>query len=417
MNKLSRLSELLKEANELQTELSEGKKEKESKVEANLSVEKLVDALGEKFAQVLVENKKATEGEAEQLKHKLFDNKVEGVALVTPDMVSQWQKAYKTSLDPAIKKEAGDNLIVTFFKAWAGFGKDEEQTRLFKALNEGTAGDGGYLVPTPLFNEVWRILPDYTVMRKLARIIPMSADTLKLDSVLAKPQAYWVSEYAQKTTTSAEFDQKTLNTNKLVCLLPATHELLADSGPNLAQLIIELFAEAVGEREDAAYFTGSGTGQPRGISQETLTTVTAGATFNFDDVIDLIYSIPQGARQNRGCAFVGNMYSVKHLRKVKDTNGDYIWRDGGMFRGEGGRVDQVPATLYGYPFYEQNAISQKTVYFGNWRYYIIGDRQQMTVSKTDEGGDAWRRDSTEFKAVIRVDGRAAMTQPFAKLNF
>jgi len=81
-----------------------------------------------------------------------------------------------------------------------------------------------------------------------------------------------------------------------------------------------------------------------------------------------------------------------------------------------GQTERLPDTLYGYPYYEQNSLPQNRIYFGDWSFYIIGDRQQITVSSTNEGGDAWRRDATEFKAVERVDGRAVLTTPFAYID-
>jgi len=377
----------------------------------------MVKELGATIADAIKEAKGPSAAETE-LRDKLLSTEkgLPGIQFPKMETLEKMQEAYRTSTDPAIKKEAGDNIIVSFFKAWVNYGESDEATRVFKALVEGTAGDGGYLVPAPLAAEVWRVLPDMTVMRRIARTIPMTADTLDLNSLLAQPEAYWVSEYAKKTTTSAEFDQKQLAVNKLVCLLPITHELLADANIPLAQFIVGLFAERIGTVEDRAFFIGSGTGQPRGINAETLTTVAAGGTFNFDDIIDLEYSVPQAVRLARRAAFVGNQYAIKTLRKVKDTNGDYIWRDGGVVQTENGPL-RTPGTLHGYTFYEQNDLPQKSIFFGDWGFYIIGDRQQITVSRTDEGGDAWRRDATEFKAVERVDGRAVMTTPFAKLTF
>jgi HK97 family phage major capsid protein len=56
------------------------------------------------------------------------------------------------------------------------------------------------------------------------------------------------------------------------------------------------------------------------------------------------------------------------------------------------------------------------LYFGDWSFYIIADRQTLAVKTTTEGGDAWRRNSIEIKAVERVDGRAVILSPFAKLT-
>jgi len=301
-----------------------------------------------------------------------------------------------------------EDKIVSFFKSLVMYKEDAEAQRVFKALNEGTAADGGYLVPEELKAEIWRILPDYSVMRKLARIIPMQTDSLKLNSLEAKPAAYWTAEYASKTTSSAEFGQIELTPYKLVCLLPVTQELIADANIDIVRFILELFAEVIAATEDKAYFTGSGTAQPTGLMTSLGTAVDAGNAISFDNVIDLIYSVPQTIRNSRRAAFVAPKNVIKSLRRLKDSNNNYIWSPG---QPDNDMVER----LYGYRLFEQNDLAHNQMVFGDFSYYIIGDRQQLTVMTTMEGGDAWRRDSMEIKTKIRVDGECIDTNAFAKL--
>lgn len=302
-----------------------------------------------------------------------------------------------------------DEKIVFFFKSLLYAKSDAASAQVLKALVEGTDADGGYLVPEELRSEVFRVLPDFSVMRRLARVIPMQTNSLKLNALAARPVAYWTAEYASKSTTSADFSQVELVPNDLVCLLPVSEQLLADANVPMVQFIIELFAEAIAAAEDKAFFTGSGTGQPRGINQESLTSVNAGGAGTFDHIIALIDSVPQRVRMSKGAAFVGHSYALRIARQIKDTQGRYIWLPGDPNNGK-------PETLYGYPVYEQNDLSQTELYFGDWKFYIIGDRQQMKVATTTEGGEAWRRNAVEIKAVSRVDGRAVITRPFAKIT-
>lgn len=314
-----------------------------------------------------------------------------------------------------LKNLSKEEKIVTFFKALM-YSKADPQTsnQVLRALVEGTDSEGGYLVPEELRTEVFRIMPDYTVMRNVARVLPMSTDTLKLNSLAAAPQAYWTAEYQSKSTTSAEFGQVVLSPNDLVCLLPASEQLLADANINLVQFIIELFAEALGTAEDKAFFTGSGVGRPKGISQESLTTTDAGGSLSFDHIIRALDRVPQRVTQSQRAGFVGNRAVKSHLRSLKDNNGNHIWRDAGP--ANDGQTTRLPSSIYGYPFYEQNDLSQDELYFGDWGFYIIGDRQTMSVRTTTEGGDAWRRNGMEIKAVERVDGKAVITRPFTKIT-
>jgi HK97 family phage major capsid protein len=389
--------ELKKLLGEIEAEKVEKKEEKKEVVTTDIG--KLADEMADKIAKAIVDAKGGNSKDQEEVKEKFFNPKNGFQAI-------QYPTDYKNLDAP--------NKIAVFFKAFMNKDTDEMSNRVFKALVEGTNADGGYLVPEELATEVWRVLPDISVMRQIARVIPMSSRTMDLNSLTARPVAYWIGEYNTKTTSSAEFSQVTLTANKLVCLLPVTHELLQDANIALANLVIQLFAEAIGLAEDKAFFCGTDTTQPRGINQETLTTVSAGGAITFDHIIALIDSVPGRVSASPRTAFVGNRYVKRLLRQLKDTTNQYIWRDGGFVNH--GQVTKLPDQLYGYPFYEQNDISQDELYFGDWSFYIIGDRQLITVDSTNEGGDAWRRDATEYKAVERVDGRAVLTTPFAKIN-
>ena len=372
----------------------------DSQVVANLT-----DSIAEKVAGIIQDKKK--------IKHPKDVSKLNDT-IKTKIFAGYGNAPKELSYPNDLSSLSGDEKIVNFFKALMYHKVDPASNQVLRALVEGTDAQGGYLVPEELRSEVFRIMPDFAVMRKIGRVFPMSSDTLLLNNLGAKPAAYWTSEYASKSTTSAEFGQVTLSPNDLVCLLPVTDQLIADANINIVQFITELFAEVIGTAEDKAFFTGSGTGQPKGIDQESITSKSAGASLDFDDIIDLIDLVAPSVSQSAGAAFVGNRFVKRLLRKVKDDDGGYIWRQGG------GRIDgqvgKLPDTAYGYDFHEQNDLSQDELYFGDWRFYAIGDRQSLAVTTTTEGGDAWRRNAMEIKAVERVDGRAIITAPFAKLT-
>ena len=295
---------------------------------------------------------------------------------------------------------------------------DSESDMVFKALVEGTDNDGGYLVPAPLANEIWQLLPDFTVMRKLARVIPMTSKTLQLNELVARPSTNWASEYSTATSGSAEFEQKTLTAHKLFSFMPTTNELIADANVDIVRLITESFVREFAAKEDKAFFTGSGSGQPKGLTAETISNQSVGASITFDDIIHLTYMVPQYVRRRAATtnvAFVANQATLEIIRKIKDSDGNYILNAStvnGMTNGTNG----VTFTMLGYPVYEQNDLPTDRLYFGDFRSYIIGDRKSISIETSRVGGDAWRRDSTEIRAVERVGGICALTTPFAYLK-
>lgn len=388
MNK-DELKAMLKEIRD--EEKVDVKAQEEKSAEGDIDIAKLADELGDRISKAIVDAKGGNDKDAEDLKGKFFNHENGFKALEFPSNLSNLTKDEKT---------------VTFFKALINERQSPEAKKVLRALVEGTDSDGGYLVPEEFRAEVYRILPDYSVMRKLARVIPMSRDTMNLNYLVAKPEAYWTSEYAEKTTSSAEIGRKQLTPHKLVCLLPGTEELIADANVDVVNMIAQLFAERIGEIEDKAFFIGSGSGQPTGLMTTMSSNHVSGN--DFDAIIDLIYYRAQAVRKSKRSAFVAHKNVIKAFRKTKDDDGRYIWSAGNPESGE-------PDRLYGYPLYEQNWMSQKAMIFGDFRGYVIGDRQQLVVRTTMEGGDAWRRDSMEIKAKIRVDGVTVLENDFARL--
>lgn len=367
----------------------------ESKVEVKL--EDVAERMAEKIARAIKETGKLNQADSEEFANKFFSPKTGMRGIEYPSELGNLSK---------------NDKIVLWFKSLFEKDRDPEANRVFKALVEGTDSQGGYLVPEEFRAEVFRILPDMSVMRKLARILPMNTDTLNLNTLDAEPAAYWTSEYASKSTTSAEFGRVTLQPNDLVCLLPVTQQLVADANIDIVRFVTQLFAEKIARTEDKAYFTGSGSGQPKGISQETITTVSAGGVLDFDDIIQLVYSKPQSVRASASAAFVANRKVIEILHKVKDSNGRYIWTP----MATSDLAKRPLDVILGYPVYEQNDLSEDQMYFGDWSFYVIGDRQSLAVETTREGGDAWRRNSIEIKAVVRVDGKTLKTGAFAKIT-
>lgn len=395
------------EANEEGGKASEGEAEKpeeakEEEKSVSFDVKALADSIGDKLAKAMLEAKGITaEADHKDLKEKLFSPRTGMKGISLPKSLSD--------LDSYTKEDR----IAMWFKAMLTRHESQESDMIFKALVEGTDADGGYLVPEEFRAEVFRLLPDASVMRRIARILPMNTDTLNLNTLTAEPMAYWTSEYASKSTTSAEFGRVTLTPYKLVCLLPVTQELAMDANIDIVRFIVQLFVEKIGAVEDKAFFTGSGSGQPQGIANcSGIRTTAAGGVLNFDDILSQVYDMKQAVRQSSSAAFVATRKVISILHKVKDSNGRYIWTPAAT-----SQVDTRPLDMIlGYPIYEQNDLSEDQLYFGDWSKYIIGDRQSISVSTTTEGGDAWRRDSIEIKAKERVDGKCVLASAFNKMT-
>jgi len=160
-----------------------------------------------------------------------------------------------------------------------------------------------------------------------------------------------------------------------------------------------LFSEALREEEDRVITIGSGSGQPTGLANCSLTSVTCSGNLDFDDIINLVYALPTKYRRN--AVFLMNNSNIRELRKVKDSNGRYIWQEP--------LAANQPATILGYPVYENNWVSDANIYFGDFKLgYWLGDRRAITVTVSREADNAWEHDEVGIRVVERIGGNCVL---------
>lgn len=288
-----------------------------------------------------------------------------------------------------------EKVISDFWKAMI-----TGDTTKLKALSEGTAADGGYLIPDEFMAEIIKDLEDPTHMRSLVRVVPMRRKTMNIPTLTSKPKVYWTAENTQKTTTSAEFYQKTLTAHKVAAILYSSEELVEDFlEADLVQEIVKMFSDAIVQEEDRVITVGSGSGEPTGLTNCSISSTTCDGNLSFDNLINLVYSLPKKYRVN--ATFLMNEVNVKELRKLKDTTGRYIWQDA-IAAGQ-------PETVMNYPVVENNNLGEDVIYFGDFKQcYWLGDRRRLTVTISKEAGEAWEHDQIGIRVVERIGGNCVL---------
>lgn len=296
-----------------------------------------------------------------------------------------------------------EQTIINFFEAIVSGDK-----RKVKALSEGSDGQGGYLIPDELYSGIISELQDPARMRSLVRTVPMMRNVLNVPTVVSKPKVYWTAENATKTTATAEFGKKTLTAYKCAAIMYASDELLEDFVQgNLVQEIIRLFADAIAEKEDEVLTSGSGSGQPTGLTNCTITAETCSGSLSFDNVINLVYSLPSKYRRN--AVFLANNRNIKEMRHLKDLQNRYLWQEA-IAPGQ-------PDSFYGFPIFENNNLTNAEIYFGDLKQtYWMGVKGGVSITVSREAGDAWEKDMTGIRIVERLAGNCVLEAACRKLN-
>lgn len=339
----------------------------------------------------------------------LMDQKMRDMGL---DKVDRKHAMFPTKEDPNgddLENLSKEERVAKFLKAVV----DGDKVTA-KALSEGTNADGGFIVPKEFRASILAKRDKASVIRPRATSIPMGRDKMDVPAEGNAVSVSWTAENAGLTESNPTWGSITLDTNKLTGLSKMSRELFADTPINLLDYLAGIFGRALAKEEDKVFMAGSGTGQPKGIRQYTLTNqAQAGAGLVADDLVKLFYALAVQYRE--GAAWLIHNSRIQLIRLLKDSQGRYLWTDG---------MNDAPNTILGRPVLEQNDIptnlgagtNESEIFFGDLNFYLIGDREGMTIESTTEGAGTFENHQVAVKVIERVDGQLGLTDPFVKMT-
>lgn len=279
-------------------------------------------------------------------------------------------------------------------------------TKVDNILQEGIDTSGGYLVPDEYDKRLIDVLNEENIMRSLATAITTSGEH-KINIAANKPTASWLEEGAAIQFSDATFDQIILDAYKLHVTIKITEELLYDNAFNLEGYIVEQFGRAIANAEEDAFLNGDGNGKPAGIFDASkggsIGVTSSTANISADDIISLVYALKRPYR--RKASFIANDQTLAAIRKLKDSNGVYLWQPA-LTAGE-------PDRIFGYEVHTSEYVptiaAGKTVLaFGDYSYYNIGDRGTRSLQELKElfAGNGM----VGYIMKERVDGRLVLPE-------
>ena len=277
------------------------------------------------------------------------------------------------------------------FHAYMRRGDETPLRRLeAKAMSVSSDPDGGYLVPDEVSMEIGRRMATISPIRAIATVRRISSSLLKKPFARTGAEVGWVGETeARPQTATPILSEMQFATGELYAMPAATQTLLDDAAVDIDEWITSEVEVAFAEQESAAFVNGDGVNKPTGFLQVptadeasraygqlgTVATGSAGAMDDTDTLIDAIYALKSGYRQN--ARFVMNRRTQAAIRKMKDADGNYIWQPPATADGE--------ARLMGFPVVEAEDMPDigagaKAIAFGDFaRGYLVVDRLGVRV--------------------------------------
>jgi HK97 family phage major capsid protein len=327
------------------------------------------------------------------------------------------------------KHLAAGGTLTTAPRSWDAKAYGGGLARGMKALAEGTASSGGYLVESQVSDEI------LTMVRSQSAVVQMRPRVLEVDkellltSMASGASAYYVAENAAIPPSEETFGQAPLlRPTDLAALVPISNRLLRDAAdsPDVEDVIRQDLAEVLALRQDLAFLRGTGTlGEPRGVRNTPGMTpgpaiATNGTPVDFALLKGIVAAVRDAGAAMRRPGFIFHPKIVSRLDALVDGDGHFYSESDSLIRFDRGGTS---GTVVGVPFVTSRQIPTNLVqgsasngteiYFGDWSEAFIGENQSLTIetsgeaSYTPDGGTTWistfQNRQTLFRAVMAHD--------------
>ncbi len=221
-----------------------------------------------------------------------------------------------------------------------------------KALSIGSDPDGGYMVAPSISSKIVEAIYETSPMRQLASVEIISSDSLELLDDHDQAAAGWTAETASVSDTATpQIAKRSIPVHQLYAQPKATQKLIDDAAVDIEAWLAAKVADIFARKENTAFVSGNGVGQPRGILTYASGTawgkieqVNSGtsAQVTADGLIKVYYALKDAYA--RRASFLMNRSVVQAVRLLKEaTTNQYLWQPG--------LAAGAPDTLLGVPLF------------------------------------------------------------------
>lgn len=292
-----------------------------------------------------------------------------------------------------------------------------------RALQADSDTTGGFLVvPEDFINRLIMAKDNLLFIRRNSTVIPVpNAASLGVPSLDADPgDATWTAEIATGSNDSTmRFGKRELHPHPLARRIKVSKKLLRVARMNVGNLVNNRLAYKFATVEENAFQNGNGSNQPLGVftasndgipTSRDVSTGNTSTAITADGLINCKYDMPAQYRTN--CRWLFHRSAIKMIRKLKDGEGNYIWRQG--------LATDRPDTILDFPFDESEYTPSTFTtglyvgIFGDWSNYWIADALNMQVqtltelyAETNQNGYIGRAE---------VDGMPVMSAAFRRVK-
>jgi HK97 family phage major capsid protein len=296
---------------------------------------------------------------------------------------------------------------------------DERLGSITNAMTEGTPSSGGFAVPEEFAAMLLDNSLESEIVRPRAQVWPMKSETRKIpgwDGTSHSSGLYgglagvWLGEGKTATRQDAKLRLMQLTANKLAIFSQASNELLAD-GTDFENQLGQVMVKSSGWSMDYAFFQGTGAGQPLGVLNDpALITIDkesgqSANTIIYQNVVNMFARLAPQCVNNSVwicnstcipqllmmCLPIG--VSGSYIPVLQESNGKFVLLTRPIIF-----TEKIPALS-----------SKGDIILVDLSQYAVGLRKEVSIDKSNVPG--WLEDSSDYRTIIRVDGRGTWKEP------
>jgi len=268
--------------------------------------------------------------------------------------------------------------------------------------NSGTASS---TVPTDFYDQLISYLIEVSGLLQTGPSVlnTSGGETIQIPVVSSHLTGTSAAQGSTIVTADPAFTQRTLSAVKFGSLTQLSRELIDDTAVDLLGYLAMSAGRAIGNSFGTSLVNGT-----NGISGGLLSGVSVGVTGSttavggaaqYNDLVDLEYSVIAPYRQSRSCYWLAADKTIGGFRKLKDSQNRPIWEPSAVL----GAPDLLLGKpLVADPFMPAVATGAKSIAFGDFSQYFVRLVGGLRFERSDDF--LFGSDLIAFRCLLRGDG-------------
>lgn len=295
-----------------------------------------------------------------------------------------------------------------------------------KAVQADNWATGGFITaPQQMASTILKNVDNLLFMRQNGTVIPTGSEGLGIPMMITDvDDAEWTSEIGTSNTTEWAGGKRELKPHDIKKALLISTKLIRNARIDIASYLMARIAYKIAAPMENKFLNGNGVNQPLGLftaSADGISTArdvpaASSTVIAADDLVNMMYSLKQQYMSKATWMF--HRDAIKQIRKLKTTNGDYIWNPMGLV-GHGIQAGS-PGEILGRPYqmseYAPNTFTTGLYVglLGDFSTYWIADEGSVRIQVLNE---LYARTSqVGYHVEAATDGAPVLEEAFARLK-